>query len=126
MTRILRPTAASEVAGAYRTGMDEEHSVERAFGEAVGRLGPALLVGVDGLEKAFRRLHPPAFESLRAALVEPYANLEAARASFADVALPDPSLSEFRSDLLGAAEWTARALGTFLDREMSRMSFLLS
>ena len=95
--------------------MGDEASVQQAFGESVGRLGPALLVSVDGLEKAFRRLHPPAFASLQAALTEPLANLEAARGAFAEVALPDPSLAEFRADLLGAAEWTARALGRFVD-----------
>lgn len=69
MTRILRPVAASEVAGAYRREVDDEASIQRTFEEAVGRLGRALLVGVDGLEKAFRRLHPPAFASQEAALV---------------------------------------------------------
>ncbi|MEM9176750.1 MAG: phospholipase [Myxococcota bacterium] len=95
--------------------MHDEDSIERAFGEAVGRLGPALLVGVDGLEKAFRRLHPPAFPSLQAALVEPFARLEAARGTFAEAALPDPSLEGFRTDLLAAAEWTAKALGRFTE-----------
>jgi len=95
--------------------MDDEASLQRGFGEAVGRLGPALLVGVDGLEKAFRRLHPPAFASLQAVLAEPAAELEAARAAFAEVALPDPSLTGFRGDLLDAADWTARALGRFVD-----------
>ena len=95
--------------------MEGEGSIEQAFGEAVGRLGPALLVAVDALEKAFRRLHPPAFASLQAAMQSPFENLEASRAGFADVALPDASLEEFRSDLLAATEFAHRALGRFVE-----------
>ncbi|MBB85214.1 MAG: phospholipase [Deltaproteobacteria bacterium] len=95
--------------------MEGEASVEREFGEAVGRLGPALLVGVDGLKKAFRRLHPPAFASLQAALCEPLAKLEAARGVFARAPLPEPSLAEFRADLLAASDWTSKALSRFVE-----------
>ena len=95
--------------------MADGSSVEQAFGEAVGRLGPALLVAVDGLEKAFRRLHPPAFASLQAALTPAHGELTAASEAFAAAALPAPALSEMRDDLLAVSDHAERALGRFVD-----------
>ena len=53
-----------------------------AFADAVGKLGPALLTALAGLEHAERRLHPPDMEPVRAALGPVEEALDEARFAF--------------------------------------------
>lgn len=88
--------------------------VERAFGEAVGRLGPATLTGVDALEQMMRRLHPPHLAQYVERLRPVHASLAAARPAFDAVDAP-PGLESFQSDLAGAAALAESALGRLID-----------
>ncbi|MFK7896164.1 MAG: phospholipase [Myxococcota bacterium] len=82
---------------------------EAAFGSAVGQLGPRVLDGLNALEQAFRRLHPPVFPALRNYLAPLLANLEGAIDPFASLSTP-PELEAFHADLLAAAHRTRDAL----------------
>lgn len=87
---------------------------DHAFGEAVGRLGPRLLAGLDALEQSFRHLHPPAFPQIRALLAPARDALEAALEDFAGVAAPD-ALGDFRARLEQAARLELEALACIVD-----------
>jgi phospholipase/carboxylesterase len=93
---------------------DPEDTFEAAFGEAVGRLGPVVLAGLDALEQAFRRLHPPNLPGLRARLAPVRDALEEALFDFDAIETP-PSLAEFREKFLRSARMTEEALGGFVD-----------
>jgi phospholipase/carboxylesterase len=80
-----------------------------AFGSAVGQLGPVLLGGLDALEQAFRRLHPPDLPNLRAALLPARDALDDALPQIREIETP-PSLDEFRARLIEAARLTSEAL----------------
>jgi phospholipase/carboxylesterase len=87
---------------------------EQRFGEAVGRLVPIVLAGIEALERLLRRLHPPdlldraeALRPLRDALIDRSPPLEACP--------PPEGLAAFRDDLLEAAALTQRAMERFLD-----------
>jgi phospholipase/carboxylesterase len=87
---------------------------EQRFGEAVGRLAPIVLAGVEALERLLRWLHPPdlpdraeALRPLRDALIDRSPPLEACP--------PPEGLEAFREDLLEAAVLTQRAMERFLD-----------
>jgi len=86
----------------------------RVFGEAVGRLGPAVLGGLDALEQAFRHLHPPRFPELRTRLSPVRIALEEACASFAEVEAPE-SLDAFRQRLERSARLVVEALAGLID-----------
>ncbi len=84
-------------------------SIDPAFGAAIGRLGPALLSGLDSLEKAIRRLHPPDFASLRSRLVPVRDAFDEALKNFLETGSPD-GLEGFREDLMQSAEFARKAL----------------
>ena len=105
-------------------GMTTADSIEPAFGAAIGRLGPALLSGLDSLEKAFRRLHPPDFASLRSRLVPVRDGLDEALMKFLETDSPE-GLEAFRDDLTQAAELTREALSGLAEEErLMRGDFL--
>jgi phospholipase/carboxylesterase len=116
---------AFEPAGAYRRAMDESDTgsddlsgvqieVDMAFGAAVGQLGPLLLGGLDALEQAFRRLHPPDIPRLRSHLAPARDALEEAMAEFDEVETPAP-LEEFRKRLMQSARLTTESLAGIVD-----------
>ncbi len=92
----------------------EQGEARRVFGEAVGRLGPLLLGGLDGLEQAFRHLHPANFSDLRARLAPIRTALGEAQAAFLETAVPD-RLAAFQVRLAESAELTAAALAGIVD-----------
>ncbi len=87
---------------------------ERAFGEAVGRLGPVTLTGVDALEKMMRRLHPPHLAAFAERLRPLHEAIVAEQPRFEPV-VPPQGLESFKSDLAAAAELTASALSLLID-----------
>ena len=89
--------------------MSEDAAADREFGEAVGRLGPAVLSGVDALEKAFRYLHPPNFPVLQERLAPIRDGLAEMLPIFEQAPTPT-ALSEFRRDLLAGSTLTLDAL----------------
>lgn len=89
--------------------METEDGIDRAFGEAVGRLGSALLSGLAALEATFRRLHPPDLPALRPKLLPLFESLESALAGLVQAPTPEP-LEEFRGELVRAAESARDAL----------------
>ena len=89
--------------------MSEDAAADREFGEAVGRLGPAVLSGVDALEKAFRYLHPPNFPVLQERLAPIRDGLAEMLPIFEQAPTP-AALSEFRRDLLAGSTLTLGAL----------------
>jgi phospholipase/carboxylesterase len=97
-------------------GPDEivDPAFDANFGAAVGRLGPSLLTGLDALEHAFRRLHPPALPLLRARLAPVRDALEEALSDFDAIETP-PSLAEFRERFLRSARMTEEALAGIVD-----------
>lgn len=102
-------------AGSGRSAEDpEESEARRVFAEAVGRVGPLILGGLDGLEQAFRHLHPANFPDLRSRLAPLRTALDEARAAFAEIAAPE-SLEAFRERLAEAADLTAAALAGIVD-----------
>jgi len=114
---------AFEPAGAYRNVMGEsdngsdepvEDEGRRAFGFAVAQLGPVLLGGLDSLEKAFRRLHPPDLPNLRARLVPARDALDDALSNFDEIETP-ASLEQFHTRLAKAARLTLEALSGIID-----------
>jgi phospholipase/carboxylesterase len=80
------------------------------FGEAMGRLGPALLSSLGALDQAFRHLHPPDFPRLQARLAPIQAAHLEAHTGLEEVFAP-VELEQFRSDLLSASAKGLRALG---------------
>jgi phospholipase/carboxylesterase len=84
-------------------------SFDASFGEALGRLGPALLTGLRALEYAMRHLHPPGFGPLRARLVEPCDALDASLRSMEALELTG-GFESFRADLVAAAACARDAL----------------
>jgi phospholipase/carboxylesterase len=93
---------------------DDSAEIDRAFGEAIGRLGPPLLGGLDALEQAFRHLHPPDFPQLRAHLAPARDALEAALEDFGDVVTPT-ALEAFRERFESAARHANAALVGLVD-----------
>ena len=93
---------------------DEELERRRAFGEAVGRLGPAVLGGLEALEQALRHLHPARFPELRAGLSPVRIALDEAREAFAGTPAPE-SLDAFRRRLEESARLAAEALAGLID-----------
>lgn len=92
----------------------EAARIDRAFGEAVGRLGPSLLAGLDALEQAFRRLHPADFPTLQIHLAPVRDALGESFARFEARPPPEP-LSEFREDLVAVARLTLEALSRLVE-----------
>jgi phospholipase/carboxylesterase len=88
--------------------------VDHAFGEAVGRLGPRLLAGLDALEQSFRHLHPPAFPQIRALLAPARDALEEALEDFDGVPAPE-SIADFRDRLERVARLVLEALAGIVD-----------
>ena len=89
--------------------MSEDAAADRVFGEAVGRLGPAVLSGVDALEQAFRHLHPPTFPALQERLAPVRDGLAEILQIYEQAPTP-AALAEFRADLLEAASLTLDAM----------------
>lgn len=87
---------------------------DRAFGAAVGQLGPVLLGGLDGLEQVFRRLHPPRLPALRARLAPAREALEEVLSDFEAVEAPS-ALEGFRTRLMGASRLALEALVGLVD-----------
>ena len=87
--------------------MSEDAAADREFEEAVGRLGPAVLSGVDALEKAFRYLHPPNFPVLQERLAPVRDGLAEMLPIFEQAPTP-AALSEFRRDLLAGSTLTLK------------------
>ena len=85
-----------------------------AFGEAVGRLGSALLTTLDGLEQVQRRLHPPENEPQKQRMTPLRDRLGAALRHFADAQAPR-ELEGFAKQLHTASEDAGRALSLFVD-----------
>jgi phospholipase/carboxylesterase len=83
--------------------------IDPAFAAAIGRLGPALVSGLGSLEKALRRLHPPAFASLRLQLVPVRDALDEALKRFLEAGSPE-GLEAFCDALTQSAEFTREAL----------------
>lgn len=91
-----------------------ENEARRAFGEAVGRIGPLVLGGLDALEQAFRHLHPANFPELRSRLAPIRKALDETQTAFAETATPEP-LEAFQQRLAEAAQRTAAALAGLVD-----------
>ena len=85
-----------------------------SFSRAVGRLGPALLATLDGLERVQRRLHPPQIESLKQLLAPLSERLADALEAFAAEA-PPVGMEKFAAQLCVAGEDASRALALFCD-----------
>jgi len=92
----------------------EDARIDRAFGEAVGRLGPSLLAGLDALEQAFRRLHPPDFPEIQARLAPVRDALRESGADFEDTP-PPAALREFREDLCAVSSGVLSALSRLVE-----------
>ena len=86
----------------------------RDFGEAVNRLGPFVLGGLDALEQAFRRLHPPDFPALRLRLAPIRDALDHGLEEFTQVATPIP-LEALRIRFEEAGRLVAAALAGLVD-----------
>ncbi len=83
---------------------------EQRFFQELGRLGPALLAGLDGIEWLQRRLHPPDLPRLQSALQPAVGRLAEARGGFEQVTPPE-GLRDLHRDLLAAVEPAEKALG---------------
>ena len=83
------------------------------FFERLGRLGPSLLLALDALETAKRRLHPPDLEGLRAGLEPIRSGLVESLEPFAATPFPE-STRNFREQLVASARTTREALDRFL------------
>lgn len=79
------------------------------FLRELGVHGPVLLHGLEGLEWAWRRLHPPALPRLRAALAPWRDRVTEARARLSELPAPE-GLEGLREGLLAAADPLAEAL----------------
>jgi phospholipase/carboxylesterase len=93
---------------------DDGTALDRAFGEGVAGLGPALLAGLDALEQAFRRLHPPDFSLWQTRLAPLRERLGRAQADFEGIASPE-ALAAFRDDLEAASGLVFDALSLLVD-----------
>lgn len=97
---------------------DGDGDAARALGMVVTKLGPVLIGGLDALEQAFRRLHPPDLPNLRLRLVRVRDALDEtlgkARTHFDEIETP-AALEEFQTRLLEAARLTLQALSGFVD-----------
>ena len=100
--------------GAGEAGAELGEEGQRAFGLAVGQLGPVLLGGLDALEKLFRRLHPPDLPGLRTLIVPARDALDDALSNFEEVETP-VSLEEFQTRLARSARLTLEALEGIID-----------
>lgn len=87
---------------------------ESDFGVALGRLGPVLLVALDALEQAFRRLHPPDLPRLQASLAPIREALGEAREAFCSTSAP-ASMASFQEDLGDASRWVFEALSRIVE-----------
>ena len=83
---------------------------EQRFFQELGRLVPALLAGLDGIEWLQRRLHPPDLPRLQSALQPAVGRLAEARGGFEQVTPPE-GLRDLHRDLLAAVEPAEKALG---------------
>jgi len=93
---------------------DDPAEIERRFGEAVGRLGPRVLGGLDALEQALRRLHPPDFPQIRAGLAPARDALVETLEDFEAVEAPAP-LAIFRDRFVSSAQLTRESLAGLVD-----------
>jgi phospholipase/carboxylesterase len=84
------------------------------FFRAMGAFGSALLNGLQGLEWAQRRLHPPAIPQLQEALQPLIPRLAEARDDFAEAPAPE-GLSGLQRDLLAALDPLQKAVKLFAD-----------
>lgn len=82
------------------------------FAQRLSALGPALLNALEAFEIVRRRLHPPAFASLRDALQPISARLDEALAEFKAAPVPE-GLDDLAKQLNGAADAAAGALHNF-------------
>ncbi len=90
----------------------DEAEAQESFLDAVGVVGPALLSALDALEKASRRLHPPAIRALRQVLGPVGDRLEEAIETLE--ATPAPAeLHDLRVQLGEAAAHAAEAVRQF-------------
>lgn len=94
--------------------MNDQEDFDPAFGEAVGRLGPALLIGLDALEQSFRHLHPPDFAQIQEQAAPVRDALSVAQAAFCAGAVPD-GLEEFAADLNASTDLALKALGRLVE-----------
>ncbi len=95
------------------SGTDDD-ATDCGFGAAVGRLGPSLLAGLDALEQAFRRLHPPDFSTVQAAVAPVRDALADVHSRFESTPAPE-SMAAFREDLVGASQLVLEALTVLVD-----------
>ncbi|MGH0032361.1 MAG: phospholipase [Myxococcota bacterium] len=86
---------------------------EHPYLDAIGELGPALLHGLDALEKAQRHLHPPMIGELRRVLASVLGPLERAADALADAPPPD-ELRAFAEQLDRATQLAREALEGFV------------
>lgn len=93
---------------------ESEASLEAAFAEGIGRLGPVVLAAMEALEQTFRRLHPPDLPRLRAALAPLHADLVAALDAFESVPRP-AAVASLGADLRDAAGLARAALEALVD-----------
>lgn len=91
-----------------------DDAVDPVFIERLSRLGPALLNGLEAFEIVRRRLHPPAFGSLRDGLQPIADRLDATLSDFKGVPPPE-ALTDLAAQLSGAAEAAASALHNFCE-----------
>ncbi len=97
-----------------KSGSGPETGGAERFGWAVANLGSNLLRALDGLEQAFRRLHPPDLPRIRDLLTPVRDALREARRGFDECETPD-RLREFRDRFLEAARLADEALSGLVD-----------
>lgn len=91
-----------------------ETELEREFGVALGRLGPALLAALTALEAVFRHLHPPDLPRLRARLEPVREALREASHHFESTPGPE-SAASFRRSLDAATDLALSALAHLIE-----------
>ena len=87
---------------------------DSAYLDAVGELGPPLLHALDALEKAQRRLHPPAIGEIRRMLAAVSGPLERATETLESATAPE-AFAEFDSRLTAATQHAREALRGFVE-----------
>ena len=97
--------------GRLRSSVMSEDAEKRFFHE-LGRLGPALLAGLEAIEWFQRRLHPPDLPRLQSALQPAARRLAEARGDFEQV-MPPVGLEGLQRDFLAAVEPAEKALELF-------------